>query len=204
MWGGNAGETAPTTCNLEKADDDFTRFFGGFRPAVTVLEKVSVEIWVDGQKLAGEAAADTWTVLPGQQIRLAPQVLAGKTFVGWQATVGETRTALTAGEDGYTTYAVSEAVKLEARFTDERPAFRVSYAGGCTGPASVLPGTATRIYAKSASGAQLLGVKVDPVSAATWNAETGMLTFAESGVCEVTVTAEYAAPVVPGYRVRLY
>lgn len=184
----------PNSCNLTVTDSYPSNFPGAFRPAVTVPKKLSVTI---------EGINEPFTVLPDQKILLAPQMKAGKTFTGWQATVGGTTTdiAKDTGTGRYP-YTVTKDVELTPVFSEEVPMITLAYTN-CTGPEKALPGSTTAVYATT-PGYKLLSLTVTPAAAAEEiNVAAGTVTFAAEATGAVTVTATYDIPAKPGYRFGL-
>lgn len=73
---------------------------------------------------------------------------------------------------------------------------------GCAGATTACPGLTTTLYTDPTR--TLEGVAIEPAGAATWDAETGTLTFAADASGTVTVRAVYALPSVKrGWRLML-
>ncbi|MCI6589756.1 MAG: hypothetical protein MSB12_01435 [Lentisphaeraceae bacterium] len=200
LWGGSFATESVTDCNAQSSDGDFSRLnnslYPGFRPAAVVSTTLAVKVKVDGKSLAT-------TVLPGQVIRLAPQVKTGHTFTGWTATTTSGTHPIEVESDGYSPYAVTEAVTLTATF-QAKTELTVTYEN-CLGPEHILPGATVTLYAATPTGQAPATVTISPASAATWDEQTGTVTFAETASGNVTLTATYPAPTPakPGYKVRL-
>lgn len=196
LWGGSCRE-AYSNCNAREKDGAVSDnwLLPSFRPAIAVPALLKVSISVDG-------ITKSTSVLPGQVIKLAPQVKTGYDFTGWTAkTASGTKTVAKSGSSY--PYTVTEAVTLTANFKAKAP-LTVSYEN-CLGPTSVLPGATVTLYAATPTGEAPTEVTIAPASAATWNADTGTLTFSASASGSVTVTATYPAPTPPkpGYKVYL-
>ena len=201
LWGGSFATEFVTDCNAQFSDGNFSRLnnslYPSFRPAAVVSTPLAVKVEVDGKSLST-------TVLPGQVIRLAPQVKTGHAFIGWEATTANAAAQLIAvASDGAYPYTVTEAVTLTATFAP-KSALEVSYTN-CLGPEKVLPGATVTLYAAAPTGEAPTEVTISPARAATWNAEAGTLTFLETANGSVTVTATYPDPTPPkpGYKVYL-
>ena len=200
LWGGAFAETAVVYCNSYSYNATFSNknnsHYPSFRPAAVVPKALAVKVAVDGEHLKT-------SVLPGQVIRLAPQVKTGHAFTGWTATTGSGETPVAVAEDGTYPYTVTEAVTLTATFA-EKTALTVTYEK-CLGPESVLPGATMTLYAAAPTGEAPTEVTISPARAATWNAEMGTLTFSETASGSVTVSATYPDPTPPkpGYKVYL-
>ena len=201
LWGGSFATESVKDCNAQFSDGNFSRLnnslYPSFRPAAVVSTPLAVKVEVDGKSLST-------TVLPGQVIRLAPQVKTGHAFIGWEATTANAAAQLIAvASDGAYPYTVTEAVTLTATFAP-KSALEVSYTN-CLGPEKVLPGATVTLYAAYPTGETPTEVTISPARAATWNAEAGTLTFLETANGSVTVTATYPDPTPPkpGYKVYL-
>lgn len=73
---------------------------------------------------------------------------------------------------------------------------------GCAGATTACPGLTTTLYTDPTR--DLARVEIEPAGAATWDAETGTLTFAAGASGTVTVRAVYALPSVKrGWRLML-
>lgn len=196
LWGGSCRE-AYSNCNAREKDGAVSDnwLLPSFRPAIAVPALLKVTISVDG-------ITKSTSVLPGQVIKLAPQVKTGYDFTGWTAkTASGTKTVAKSGTSY--PYTVTEAVTLTASFT-AKPVVSVAYTN-CSGPTTVLPGATVTLYAANPTGDAPTSVTISPASAATWNKAAGTLTFAASASGSVTVTATYPDPTPPkpGYKVYL-
>ena len=200
LWGGSFATAFVTDCNAQISDGNFSRLdnslYPGFRPAAVVSTPLAVKVNVDGTSLAT-------TVLPGQVIRLAPQVKTGHAFTGWTATTASGTQPIEVSSDDYSPYTVTEAVTLTATF-QEKTELTVTYEN-CLGPEHILPGATVTLYAATPTGQEPTTVTISPASAATWDEQAGTVTFAETASGNVTLTATYPAPAPakPGYKVRL-
>ena len=191
LWGGGCDETTPATCNLQYAGVSFgTNIPGAFRPAVEVQQKWKVTI-------AG--LDETFEVLPGQVIQLAPQTRAGCAFLGWTATVGTTSTAVELDSTtGRYPYTVEADVTLTPSFSDAGQPVAITYVG-CTGAPTLLPGASCAVYPPdSAFGYGLKTLTLTPASAGTVDLATGTITLSATATAPITVTATYATP-RPGF-----
>ncbi len=191
LWGGNCEEPTPKTCNLQYAGNAFeTMVPGAFRPAVEVTAKFKVTI-------AG--LDETFEVLPGQVIQLAPQTRAGSAFLGWTATVGTTSTAIELDSDaGRYPYTVEADVTLAPSFSEAGQPVEITYVG-CTGAPTLLPGASCAVYPPdSAFGYGLKTLTLTPASAGTVDLNTGTITLSATATAPITVTATYALP-RPGF-----
>lgn len=197
LWGGSCREPY-LNCNARKANGKvgYNWLLPSFRPAIEVPTLLKVSISVDG-------ITQSTSVLPGQVIRLAPQVKTGHAFTGWTATTASGTHPIEVESDDYSPYTVTEAVTLTATF-QAKTELTVTYEN-CLGPEHILPGATVTLYAATPTGQAPTAVTISPASAATWNAQTGMVTFAETASGNVTLTATYPAPAParPGYTVRL-
>lgn len=200
LWGGAFAETALIHCNSSTHNATFTNlnngYYPSFRPAAVVSKALTVTVEVDENRLET-------SVLPEQVIRLAPQVKTGHAFTGWTATTASGTHPIEGESEGYSPYTVTEAVTLTATF-QEKTELTVTYEN-CLGPEHILPGATVTLYAATPTGQAPTTVTISPASAATWNAQTKTVTFAETVSGNVTLTATYPAPVPakPGYKVRL-
>lgn len=199
LWGGSFSERA-NFCNSYEMNATFTNlnnsYYPSFRPAAVVSKALAVTVEVDENRLET-------SVLPEQVIRLAPQVKTGHAFTGWTATTASGTHPIEVESDGYSPYAVTEAVTLTATF-QEKTELTVTYEN-CLGPAHILPGATVTLYAATPTGQAPTAVTISPASAATWDEQTKTVTFAETASGNVTLTATYPAPAPakPGYKVRL-
>ncbi len=199
LWGGSFEEKV-NFCNSADLNATFTNLnnshYPSFRPAAVVPKALTVTVEVDENRLKT-------SVLPEQVIRLAPQVKTGHTFTGWTATTTSGTHPIEVESDGYSPYAVTEAVTLAATF-QAKTELTITYEN-CLGPEHILPGATVTLYAATPTGQAPATVTISPASAATWDEQTGTVTFAETASGNVTLTAIYPAPAPakPGYKVRL-
>lgn len=165
---------------------------GAIRPAVVVPERVNVTIANAGETFGPLA------VLPGQKVRLAPQVRTGYTFKGWTAnnpamppkaqSNGDWLATVTADVTFTATYEAKQSLKLTYK--------------GCLGPSEALPGQTIAVFAAEPKGGALLSLEVSPKTAATIDLEKGTVTFAAEASGTITLTAVYETPKA-AYRLRL-
>lgn len=192
--GGHAGFTSDffKRMNLLHGTDRHYAERGAVRPMVVVPEKVQVTISNAGETFGPLA------VLPGQKVRLAPQVRAGHTFKGWTANKAGMTPKEQSNGDWLAT--VMEDVTFTATYEPQKP-LTLTYRG-CIGPAEALPGQTIMVFAAEPRGGALLSLEISPRNAATVDLEKGAVTFAAEAAGAITLTAVYETPKT-GYRLRL-
>lgn len=197
-YGGSGASDAltshPSRFKLSFTDSGWsaTGVRGAIRPAVTVPKKVNVTISNAGETFGPLA------VLPGQKVRLAPQVRAGHAFTGWTAN----KSGMTPKEqsDGDWLATVTADVTFTATYEAKQP-LTLTYKG-CLGPSKALPGQTVTVFAAEPTGGTLLSLEVSPRDAATVDLEKGTVTFAAEAAGAIALTAVYETPKA-GYRLRL-
>lgn len=195
-YGNDALTKYPSRFTLKFEDSGWSHsgVRGAIRPAVVVPEKIDVRL-KDG--LSGEQIGPLG-VLPGQKVRLAPQVRAGYDFVGWKA--DKASMAPEPQGDGYWLTTVTEEATFTAEYQEKKP-LSLQYKG-CLGPETALPGQTITVFAEEAKGTALRKLTVAPESAATVDLTKGTVTFDAEASGDIVITATYEAA-KQGYRLRV-
>ena len=137
-------------------------------------------------------------VAPGQTVAVSPT--AGGTLVGLNVAPGEAADWALDGDGASLTFAGNAKGKVTVTGLYAGKTLDVAYEG-CSGPTLACPGLTATLYLEP--GRELERVEVVPAGAATYSREAGTLTFAQGASGAVTVTAVYAQPAKPGFRLLL-
>ncbi len=137
-------------------------------------------------------------VAPGETVAVSPT--AGGTLVGLNVEPGEFADWALDGGGASLTFAGNAKGKVTVTGLYAGETLDVAYKG-CSGPTLACPGLTATLYLEP--GRELERVEVVPAGAATYSREAGTLTFAQGASGSVTVTAVYAQPAKPGFRLLL-
>lgn len=137
-------------------------------------------------------------VAPGETVAVSPT--AGGTLVGLNVDPGEFADWALDGDGASLTFAGNAKGKVTVTGLYAGETLDVAYKG-CSGPTLACPGLTATLYLEP--GQELERVEVVPAGAATYSREAGTLTFAQGASGSVTVTAVYAQPAKPGFRLLL-
>ncbi len=137
-------------------------------------------------------------VAPGETVAVSPT--AGGTLVGLNVEPGEFADWAIDGDGASLTFAGNAKGKVTVTGLYAGKTLDVAYEG-CSGPTLACPGLTATLYLEP--GRELERVEVVPAGAATYSREAGTLTFAQGASGAVTVTAVYAQPAKPGFRLLL-
>lgn len=137
-------------------------------------------------------------VTPGETVAVSPT--AGGTLVGLNVEPGEFADWALDGGGASLTFAGNAKGKVTVTGLYAGETLDVAYKG-CSGPTLACPGLTATLYLEP--GRELERVEVVPAGAATYSREAGTLTFAQGASGSVTVTAVYAQPAKPGFRLLL-
>lgn len=137
-------------------------------------------------------------VAPGETVAVSPT--AGGTLVGLNVAPGTAADWALDGDGASLTFAGNAKGKVTVTGLYAGETLDVAYKG-CSGPTLACPGLTATLYLEP--GRELERVEVVPAGAATYSREAGTLTFAQGASGSVTVTAVYAQPAKPGFRLLL-
>ena len=137
-------------------------------------------------------------VAPGETVAVSPT--AGGTLVGLNVAPGTAADWALDGDGASLTFAGNAKGKVTVTGLYAGETLDVAYEG-CSGPTLACPGLTATLYLEP--GRELERVEVVPAGAATYSREAGTLTFAQGASGAVTVTAVYAQPAKPGFRLLL-
>lgn len=190
-FGGNYGSQF-VECNLDTTLDYpmLANTLLAARPLLEVETPVTLRLEdEDGRTLQGIAGK-----------RLFPEGVAtperaGHAFAGW--TLGGEAIPL-----DHVLRAEDDGKVLAATWTPNATAIKVIYHDGLSGPETVYPGMATRIYAPA--GKTIATLTVRGTESAVWDPETQTLTIPADAPDTLTVDATFAEPApTPGFRLIL-